>query len=435
MRRMKSQLYANAPLVAMRPEHFDSTSRTLVHWLINLRWCALALQVCVAFPAYIYGILPDSRLSLYFGIVAAEFAFQCLCWFLERKWQPSKSMFLLLQVSADLIGLVALLTLTGGWRNPFSGLIFLHIALGAFLLQRFYNLAYFAVICVSILQLVVETRPALHSFYGAAVPDEAFLAAYLSSVVATWLFCTWFSSHMQQLQANYFATQKQRHRMDHLQVLGAFTAGISHAFATPLNTLKIRMSRIGRRHPDMLNDPDYRSGMEALRQCEEQIAKLFEEDIFSSKAYLEKVDIPAFVAEACRSWRADHPEGLISFENSKRGPAYCFIPRVVFLRSLRDIFDNALENRCADKDVVVVSVIQEGPDEVVIRVKDVGKGINDEVRARLGQAFATSREDGCGLGLYTAFSLLETLGGSLEIGDNYPRGTRVDLRLPLAPKD
>src|SRR5262249_34673773 len=67
--------------------------------------------------------------------------------------------------------------------------------------------------------------------------------------------------------------------------------------------------------------------------------------------------------------------------------------------------------------------------EVVIA--DTGHGIPPETLARLGTPFFTTREDGTGLGVTLARSVVVHHGGSLEFESHPGRGTRVTLQLPL----
>src|SRR5207245_5283032 len=67
--------------------------------------------------------------------------------------------------------------------------------------------------------------------------------------------------------------------------------------------------------------------------------------------------------------------------------------------------------------------------EVIIA--DTGHGIAPDALSRLGTPFFTTREDGTGLGVVLARSVVVHHGGSLQFESNPGRGTRVTLELPL----
>jgi len=54
------------------------------------------------------------------------------------------------------------------------------------------------------------------------------------------------------------------------------------------------------------------------------------------------------------------------------------------------------------------------------------------VRTHLGEPFVTTRRNGVGLGLYFAYTLVETIGGRLELDDAEGGGAVARLVLPAA---
>lgn len=69
-------------------------------------------------------------------------------------------------------------------------------------------------------------------------------------------------------------------------------------------------------------------------------------------------------------------------------------------------------------------------DRLVLVVRDEGPGIPPELLDR-ATAQGVSTRDGGGLGLYSARSLVETAGGSIEVSSSEGSGTEVTIRLPL----
>jgi signal transduction histidine kinase len=66
-------------------------------------------------------------------------------------------------------------------------------------------------------------------------------------------------------------------------------------------------------------------------------------------------------------------------------------------------------------------------------VADQGKGIPDEVKARVfDEGFTFGETGNTGLGLYIVKKTMERYGGSVVAKDNRPKGTVFELRLLLA---
>jgi signal transduction histidine kinase len=66
---------------------------------------------------------------------------------------------------------------------------------------------------------------------------------------------------------------------------------------------------------------------------------------------------------------------------------------------------------------------------------DTGPGIPVEVRDRLFTPFVTTKARGTGLGLATVKRLVEAHEGNISIESPDAGGTRITIRLPLAPAD
>lgn len=70
-----------------------------------------------------------------------------------------------------------------------------------------------------------------------------------------------------------------------------------------------------------------------------------------------------------------------------------------------------------------------------IAVEDSGPGVPPEIRRKVFRPFFTTREGGTGLGLLSARSLAEKMGGRLGLAPRGRGGARAVLLLPLASED
>jgi two-component system sensor histidine kinase AtoS len=102
-----------------------------------------------------------------------------------------------------------------------------------------------------------------------------------------------------------------------------------------------------------------------------------------------------------------------------------------------NILFNAVDAIGKKEGEIVIATYVTGRDQLPskemfnISIKDNGPGIEESFKEKLFQPFQTTREEGTGLGLYTCYGLMKSLGGSIEINSSQ-LGTEVLLSLPYS---
>ncbi len=102
---------------------------------------------------------------------------------------------------------------------------------------------------------------------------------------------------------------------------------------------------------------------------------------------------------------------------------------------LKNLLENAVCHNSTDSKPPMLS-LQQYKDEIIIIVKDFGKGIEEKHLPHLTEPFyrvdpARQRQTGgYGLGLYLCRVIAEAHGGTLEISSHKGEGTAVTIRLP-----
>ncbi|UVK46058.1 two-component sensor histidine kinase [Mesorhizobium sp. AR07] len=93
---------------------------------------------------------------------------------------------------------------------------------------------------------------------------------------------------------------------------------------------------------------------------------------------------------------------------------------------------NALEAVSGEeeRDVAILTSGLGKPGEVVIAVRDSGRGLNGVQMDRIFDAFYTTKPDGLGMGLAISRSIVESHGGRIWASPEAPRGTTFSFSLP-----
>ena len=99
---------------------------------------------------------------------------------------------------------------------------------------------------------------------------------------------------------------------------------------------------------------------------------------------------------------------------------------------LRQIFWNLSRNALqAMPEGGLLKISAERHDETaIIRWRDNGVGMSEEIRHRVFEPFVTTQSKGTGLGLAVVYSAVQEHGGSVDIVSAIGRGTTVTVQLP-----
>ena len=105
---------------------------------------------------------------------------------------------------------------------------------------------------------------------------------------------------------------------------------------------------------------------------------------------------------------------------------------------LNQVFMNILSNAIQAIDgngEIFIKTKTEGSN-VIIQIRDSGKGMTDEVQKRVFEPFYTTKGmgKGTGLGLSISYSIVEQHNGKIDISSESSKGTEFIITLPVQPK-
>ncbi len=98
--------------------------------------------------------------------------------------------------------------------------------------------------------------------------------------------------------------------------------------------------------------------------------------------------------------------------------------------ALLNLVANAIEATPPGGEVEVE--VRPAAEEAEIVIRDTGRGMAAETLRRIGTPFFTTRDDGTGLGVVLARSVITQHGGSMRYESEPGKGTRVSVALPRA---
>ncbi|MBW2387081.1 MAG: hypothetical protein JRG89_01475, partial [Deltaproteobacteria bacterium] len=142
-----------------------SQSTAKLAWVVRLRWLALGAQLLSIIPALEFEVLERELLPAFLSVVAALALFNTITWAILRRGPETHAGHVFFQLAADIVGLTALLALTGGAWNPLMPILFVHMGLGALLLEGQLSFLLFVLllVCIGFNQLLAQIPPGLET--------------------------------------------------------------------------------------------------------------------------------------------------------------------------------------------------------------------------------------------------------------------------------
>lgn len=402
-----------------------------LHWLVRLRWLAIVAQLISIFPGLYFEMMEPSLLPFFLGAIGLLTGWNVLTWIaLRRDWKLPPPQ-ILMQLCVDIGVLSTLLALTGGAWNPTVPILFVHSVLGAMLLQGRRSLVFFFILLLSVIAIQFNARipPALENLL---IPRSILFPAQFLVALVFWILTAWLSRTLGSLQADLSAARERKTRIDRLRAVGALAAGLSHEFATPLNTAQLRLGRLAR-SMNLAENPDLVTAQEELNRCGEVLRHMAGSQLDPERLSLEATDLDLLAGQVCRGVSNDHEGDVtIRYRTTGRGPYRALIPSVAFSQGLINLIDNAIQS--GGDEATIDVVLDGGLDHVDLSVADRGQGWPAIVRNHLGEPFVTTRPGGVGLGLYYVHSLSEAIGARLLLEDRSEGGAVARISLPRAER-
>jgi len=405
----------------------DERNRLNLSWLIKLRWGSIAGQICTILGvAWLIGI--ELPLSALFAIVAVEAVSNLLFMLWVGRQQRIAEWQVAAVMTLDVALLTGLLYFTGGPTNPFSFLYLVQIALAAIILHAHFTWTLVAVSFGSFGMLLLDHRSVALAEYHqrgmwvALGVASAFIVYFLLRV----------TSALAQREAELAEARTQAARQHQLASLATMAGGAAHQLATPLGTIalvakELERSLGGDTSEEVLEDVQLIR--EQVGRCRLILDQMSMDAGIGSGAAIEPISFADLMADAMSGVRHEPPVRLEAADNVRA--VILQLPQRPVSQALRNVITNAQDASSKGSEVVVHAEVE--GDQIRVAVVDTGHGMPDDVLARIGEPFFTTKEPGrgMGLGLFLTRAVLEQLGGELSINSDPRTGTKVGFALPI----
>jgi signal transduction histidine kinase len=220
---------------------------------------------------------------------------------------------------------------------------------------------------------------------------------------------------------------------EHSQSLEQLSASIAHEIRNPITAAKSLVQQIGE-EPESPDNPEYaRVAVEELARVERSITHLlrFARDEEMRVAEIRMVDVLESALETFRDRVArDGVEIVRNFDCDGVLEGDADKLRRIVINLLGNGIDALAEARVEQPRMEISLGENLAGSEVWVRIRDNGRGIDDELREKIFRPFVTSKPGGTGLGLPITKKLIESHGGTIELMSAPGEGAEFVLTIP-----
>lgn len=222
--------------------------------------------------------------------------------------------------------------------------------------------------------------------------------------------------------------------------IGQMATGIAHEIGNPLASLSSVTQYLQRK----VFDEDQVDMLKTMRQHIERISVILKRMLSLSRPATSEyrwTDVNTLIENTLSLVRYDRRAKSVQIlDHINAELPMVWLNPLHFEQVLLNIFLNALDAMSAkDNDeshqLEISRTLED--DMVVIRTKDDGIGMEQEICRRAFESFFTTKElgKGTGLGLFISYNLVSELDGTIELESEPGKGTTVTVKIPIRPKN
>ena len=221
----------------------------------------------------------------------------------------------------------------------------------------------------------------------------------------------------------------QRFQKDKLSAMGELSAALAHEIRNPIGIINTSAA--------LLDKPDYTLEKKAeltrmIREESQRVASLVQDFLQLSRHRQPSFAImdPVLPLERALELALAGSATVTVHRNFRHHDAKIQADAGLLQQAWSNIFTNALQAMSGREGIFWISSgVEDG--RVYLSVEDNGPGIPAGIMPRLFEPFFTTKEQGTGLGLTIAYTLVEANGGRLEALPPEGNGARFVMRFPI----
>ena len=394
-----------------------------------LRSGAIAVQLIAVLSVY---FLLEHQIALLplLVVIAIEAIFQLVSVFAYRNVSQARPIGMLMQLTADVLFLTILLSLSGGATNAFVSLLLLPIMIAAVTLRE-KGLAYIAVLAIAAYSFLLIRMPD-HSMHQMNMSGH-FIGMWVNFVLSASVIALVIGAMSRALKERERIIAKAREqqlRNEQLVTLDGAAAQITHQLASPIANLQLLFEELLEEQP---NNPVVVQMQTPLKQCARQLndfRKLSAQ--LRNKNTTEHITVNQLQTQIIDTLLLQHPDQHINWLSEPI--AATLKSDAMLLPAILNLLQNAcIANQKNNQTQLELSWQQDNQHSecIYLLIRDFGSGFSQSQLTELGGQLMPSSQ-GMGLAVLLSNVTFERLNGSLTLYNHAGGGAVAKVKLAIA---
>lgn len=219
-------------------------------------------------------------------------------------------------------------------------------------------------------------------------------------------------------------------RKERLASLGQLAAGVAHEIKNPLNAINLTIEHLN----DKFIPAENKQARSYIDTVQNEILRLdkivnnFLNYVRSEELHKQSVDVNSLLVEVLNLYSREIAAAGIELESNCDLSYLTAVDPERLKTAFGNLIINAIQAMPQGGRLTVVS----DPKKGIIEISDAGCGLSPESQNHVFDLFYTTKTNGTGLGLPTAYKIIKEHDGEMELKSQPEKGTTVLIHLPIS---
>ena len=226
--------------------------------------------------------------------------------------------------------------------------------------------------------------------------------------------------------------EEESKRNEKLSAMGELASGVAHEIRNPINAIGMIAQRLNKEFLPAANQNEYSDITQLLRTEVNRINKIITQFLSYAKPIdliLKSVDIKHYFEDIYHLFEDQAKQKGIKFILQNNDSFNIKIDPDLIKQSLMNIIQNAFD--AVELNGEVILSYYKIKKDLVIEIKDNGKGMSSEQKKKIFDLYFTTKKNGNGLGLSISQKIISQHYGTISVSSKINSGTTFKIIIPM----